>query len=57
MLCSVPRAQRIPTLKEAAEDLGIADSYSVGPLTYPILIAADILMFNADVGPRAQRRS
>lgn len=41
MLCSVPRAQRVPSLKEKAAD----EHYSVGLLAYPILMAADILLF------------
>jgi len=50
MLVSVPRAQRIPTLKEVMQDLKIKEP-SVGLLTYPILQAADILMVNADLVP------
>ena len=50
MLVSVPRAQRIPTLKDQMRDHGLtAPSY--GLLGYPILQAADILMVKGDVVP------
>lgn len=51
MLCTVPRSQRIPTLKEKAQDMGVGENYSVGLLGYPILMAADILMFKATKVP------
>ena len=51
MFCGVPRSQRIPTLKEKAQDMGVGDNYSVGLLGYPILMAADILMFKATKVP------
>jgi tryptophanyl-tRNA synthetase len=51
MLCPVPRAQRIPTLKEKAQDMGVGENYSVGLLGYPILMAADILIFKASKVP------
>jgi len=47
MLCSVARSERIPTLKEKIQDMGIGENYSVGLLGYPILMAADILMYKA----------
>jgi len=47
MLCSVARSERIPTLKEKIQDMGVGDNYSVGLLGYPILMAADILMYKA----------
>lgn len=46
-LCTVPRVQRIPTLKEKAPD----PNYSVGLLAYPILMSADILMFKGERVP------
>lgn len=50
MLVSVPRAQRIPTLKDQMRDHGLtAPSY--GLLGYPVLQAADILMVKGDVVP------
>lgn len=50
MLVSVPRAQRIPTLKDVMRDLHITEP-SIGLLAYPILQAADILMVNANAVP------
>lgn len=50
MLVSVPRAQRIPTLKEQMRDLHIAQP-SYGLLGYPVLQAADILMVKGDLVP------
>ncbi|MGQ0792614.1 MAG: tryptophan--tRNA ligase [Deltaproteobacteria bacterium] len=47
MLCPVPRAERIPTLKEKIHDTGVGENYSVGLLGYPVLMAADILIFKA----------
>lgn len=49
-LVTVPRAQRIPTLKDVMRDLHISEP-SVGLLSYPILQAADILMVNANLVP------
>ena len=50
MLVSVPRCQRVPTLKEVMHDLQIKQP-SLGLLTYPVLQAADILMVRADLVP------
>ena len=50
MLISVPRCQRVPTLKEVMHDLHIAQP-SLGLLSYPVLQAADILMVKADLVP------
>lgn len=50
MLVTVPRAQRIPTLKEVMADLHI-EKPSLGLLTYPILQAADILLVKGDLVP------
>ncbi|GIW08470.1 MAG: tryptophan--tRNA ligase [Dehalococcoidia bacterium] len=49
-LVTVPRAQRIPTLKDVMRDLEIEEP-SVGLLSYPILQAADVLMVRADLVP------
>ncbi len=49
-LVSVPRAQRIPTLKEVVRDLQL-DTASMALLSYPILQAADILMVKGDLVP------
>lgn len=50
MLVSVPRVQRVPTLKEVMRDLKIKQP-SLGLLTYPVLQAADILMVRANLVP------
>ena len=50
MLVTVPRAQRIPTLKEQMRDLDIKQP-SYGLLGYPVLQAADILMVKGDLVP------
>jgi tryptophanyl-tRNA synthetase len=50
MLVSVPRAQRIPTLKEQVRDLKL-ESASLGLLNYPVLQAADILMVRGELVP------
>lgn len=50
MLVTVPRAQRIPTLKEVMKDLGIKQP-SMGLLSYPILQAADILIVKGELVP------
>lgn len=49
-LVTVPRAQRIPTLKDVMRDLHIEEP-SVGLLSYPILQAADVLMVRAELVP------
>src|SRR5690349_22293467 len=50
MLTTVPRLQRVPTLKEVMRDLKL-ETASMGLLSYPVLQAADILMVRADVVP------
>lgn len=49
-LVSVPRAQRIPTLKEQVRDLKL-ETASMALLAYPVLQSADILMVKGDVVP------
>jgi tryptophanyl-tRNA synthetase len=49
-LVSVPRAQRIPTLKEVVRDLQL-ETASMALLSYPILQAADILIVKGDLVP------
>jgi tryptophanyl-tRNA synthetase len=51
MLISVARLQRNPTVKEQARDLGLEDTMSFGHLGYPVLQAADILLYKADAVP------
>lgn len=50
MLVTVPRCQRVPTLKDVMHDLHI-EKPSLGLLTYPVLQAADILMVKANLVP------
>ncbi len=50
MLVTVPRAQRIPTLKDKMRDHDLAVP-TYGLLGYPILQAADILMVKGDLVP------
>ena len=50
MLVTVPRCQRVPTLKEVMHDLHIQKP-TLGLLTYPVLQAADILMVKGDLVP------
>ena len=49
-LITVPRAQRVPTLKDVIRDLNIKQP-SLGLLNYPVLQAADILMVKANLVP------
>lgn len=49
-LITVARLNRVPTLKEVMRDLKIVNP-SFGLLGYPVLMAADILMVNADLVP------
>ncbi|HUF52730.1 MAG TPA: tryptophan--tRNA ligase [Dehalococcoidia bacterium] len=49
-LVGVPRAQRIPTLKDQVRDLQL-ESASMALLAYPVLQSADILMVRGDVVP------
>ena len=50
MLVTVPRLQRVPTLKDVMADLHI-ENPSAGLLNYPVLQAADILIVRADLVP------
>ncbi len=50
MLVTVPRLQRVPTLKEVMQDLEI-EQPSLGLLSYPVLQAADILCVRANLVP------
>lgn len=49
-LITVPRALRVPTLKDIMHDLKI-EQPSLGLLNYPVLQAADILMVKANLVP------
>ncbi|MDR7522442.1 MAG: tryptophan--tRNA ligase [Armatimonadota bacterium] len=50
MLVTVPRLQRVPTLKEQMRDLHIAQP-SAGLLNYPVLQTADILSVRGEIVP------
>ncbi|MDR7543496.1 MAG: tryptophan--tRNA ligase [Armatimonadota bacterium] len=50
MLVTVPRLQRVPTLKEVMRDLHIVQP-SAGLLNYPVLQAADILSVRGEIVP------
>ncbi len=49
MLTTVARLERVPTYKEQVKELGLQPS--LGLLTYPVLQAADILLYQADTVP------
>ena len=51
MLITVPRLERNPTLKERVRDTNIGDNLSFGHLGYPVLQAADILVYRANLVP------
>ncbi len=51
MLITVPRLQRNPTLKDRVRDADIDESLSYGHLGYPVLQAADILIYRANLVP------
>jgi len=51
MLITVARLQRNPTVKEQARDLGLEANMTFGHLGYPVLQAADILLYKADAVP------
>jgi len=50
MLVSVPRVERIPTLKDQLRDHGLREP-TYGLLGYPVLQAADILIVKGDLVP------
>lgn len=50
MLTTVPRLQRVPTLKEVMQNLHITEP-SAGLLNYPVLQAADILIVKGNLVP------
>jgi tryptophanyl-tRNA synthetase len=54
MLIPFPRLMRNPTIKDEIRMKRLGDNYSFGFLLYPLLQAADILAFQADVVPVGQ---
>jgi len=51
MLVTVPRLERNPTVKEQAKALGLDNNMAFGHLGYPVLQAADILIYKAHLVP------
>lgn len=51
MLVTAARLERNPTLKEQVRDLELGENVTYGHLGYPVLQAADILMYKADAVP------
>jgi tryptophanyl-tRNA synthetase len=51
MLVTMPRLERNPTVKEMVRDLGLKEEMSYGLFGYPVLQAADILMYRAHAVP------
>ncbi len=51
MLTPLPWLQRNPVLKEQVRSLNLGDSFSYGLLGYPVLMAADILLYKSDIVP------
>jgi tryptophanyl-tRNA synthetase len=51
MLTTVARLERNPAVKEQARDLGIEATMTYGHLGYPVLQAADILLYKANLVP------
>lgn len=51
MLITVNRLERNPTVKEQAKELNLEDNMSYGHLGYPVLQAADILIYKAHYVP------
>ncbi len=51
MFVSYPRIMRVPTIKDEIRDKNLGDTYSMGYLNFPILMAADIISVNADLVP------
>jgi tryptophanyl-tRNA synthetase len=51
MLVTLSRLERNPTVKDQVRDLGLEESMSYGHLGYPVLQAADILLYKGDLVP------
>lgn len=51
MIVTIGRLERNPTLKDQVRDLGLEDKVTAGHLTYPVLQAADIMMYKGEVVP------
>lgn len=51
MIIATGRLERNPTLKDQVRDLELEDAVTAGHLTYPVLQAADIMMYKGEVVP------
>lgn len=51
MLVTLSRLERNPAVKDQVRDLGLEESMSYGHLGYPVLQAADILLYKGDLVP------
>jgi len=51
MITPMPWVERNPTIKEMISDLGLSGKIHFGLMGYPILQAADILLYRADLVP------
>jgi tryptophanyl-tRNA synthetase len=51
MLITTARLERNPTVKEQVRDLSLEENVSYGHLGYPVLQAADILLYKANLVP------
>ncbi|MBK6766892.1 MAG: tryptophan--tRNA ligase [bacterium] len=51
MIVAKGRLERNPTLKDQVRDLELEDAVTAGHLTYPVLQAADIMMYKGEVVP------
>jgi tryptophanyl-tRNA synthetase len=51
MLVTLSRLERNPTIKDQVRDLGLEETVSYGHLGYPVLQAADILLYKGDLVP------
>jgi tryptophanyl-tRNA synthetase len=51
MITPLPWLERVPTYKEKMEQISDRDMYTYGFLGYPVLQAADILIYKADYVP------
>lgn len=51
MITPVSWVERNPTVKEMIRDLNLKDNVNLGLLSYPVLMAADILLYRAEYVP------
>jgi len=51
MVTPIPWLERVPTYKEQMEQLAEKDLTSIGFLGYPLLQAADVIIYNANIVP------